>query len=433
MAGGRGPESRPAPSCAARDDGSMQGSTSSAPATDRVRVRRGAIRAEYDRAAIFEVLDAGLIAHVGVVTDDGPIVLPMAYGRTDEWLYVHGSVANAALRAAVGQDVCITVTIVDGIVVGTLAVPQLDELPGGRRARHGPAGRRPRRARGRAAPRERPRHADVGDRPRHRRRRRSARRWSSPYRSPRCRRRSAPAIRSTRRPTSTVRTGAATCRSGPSGRRRSGLGDLGRRHRRPGGDRCPGGSPGVTRRNRVDPWGDLHAAGGRGLFTGNRGCLVDDDRRDRPPPPQHDAVDHVRDVVPRTGATRSTRRTCGRRCSSSTTPSPSPPATARARSAGATTTGPTATRWPRGGRPPLAAELDRRLAGERLRRGRGSPVPPTGCCGRPTSTTLPDGTVVRRRRTTTEPRSSGDVDAAVHVRRLGRAGAAARTRRGRRC
>ncbi len=68
----------------------MQGSTSSAPASDRVRVRRGAIRAEYDRAAIFEVLDAGLIAHVGVVTDDGPIVLPMAYGRTDEWLYVHG-------------------------------------------------------------------------------------------------------------------------------------------------------------------------------------------------------------------------------------------------------------------------------------------------------------------------------------------------------
>ena len=42
----------------------------------------------------------------------------MAYGRTDDWLYVHGSVANAALRAAVGQDICITVTIVDGMVVG---------------------------------------------------------------------------------------------------------------------------------------------------------------------------------------------------------------------------------------------------------------------------------------------------------------------------
>ncbi len=88
------------------------------PSTDRVRVRRGAIRAEYDRDAILEVLDAGLIAHVGVVTDDGPIVVPMAYGRDDDLLYLHGSVANAALRAAVGQDICVTVTILDGIVVG---------------------------------------------------------------------------------------------------------------------------------------------------------------------------------------------------------------------------------------------------------------------------------------------------------------------------
>jgi nitroimidazol reductase NimA-like FMN-containing flavoprotein (pyridoxamine 5'-phosphate oxidase superfamily) len=89
-----------------------------APATDRVRIRRGAIRAEYDRAAILEVLDAGLIAHVGVMTESGPIVLPMAYGRNDEWLYLHGSAANAALRAAAGRDVCVTVTIVDGLVVG---------------------------------------------------------------------------------------------------------------------------------------------------------------------------------------------------------------------------------------------------------------------------------------------------------------------------
>ena len=86
-----------------------------------MRLRRGAIRAEYDREAVFAVLDAGLIAHVGVVTDDGPIVLPMAYARTDEWLYLHGSVANAMLRAAVGTDICITVTIVDGLVIGRSA------------------------------------------------------------------------------------------------------------------------------------------------------------------------------------------------------------------------------------------------------------------------------------------------------------------------
>ncbi len=75
-------------------------------------------RGTYDRDAILDVLDAGMIAHVGVVTDEGPIVMPMAYGRSDDDLYLHGSVANAALRASVGRDVCVTMTIVDAIVVG---------------------------------------------------------------------------------------------------------------------------------------------------------------------------------------------------------------------------------------------------------------------------------------------------------------------------
>jgi nitroimidazol reductase NimA-like FMN-containing flavoprotein (pyridoxamine 5'-phosphate oxidase superfamily) len=88
------------------------------PASDRVRLRRGANRAEYDRDAILAVLDAGMVAHVGVVTDAGPIVLPMAYGRDDDWLYLHGSTANAALRAAADTDICVTVTIVDGMIVG---------------------------------------------------------------------------------------------------------------------------------------------------------------------------------------------------------------------------------------------------------------------------------------------------------------------------
>jgi nitroimidazol reductase NimA-like FMN-containing flavoprotein (pyridoxamine 5'-phosphate oxidase superfamily) len=92
--------------------------TSTEPSSDRVRLRRMAQRGEYGRAAVFDVLDAGLIAHVGVATEEGPIVLPMAYGRTDASLYLHGTVANAALRAAVDNDICVTVTIVDGLVVG---------------------------------------------------------------------------------------------------------------------------------------------------------------------------------------------------------------------------------------------------------------------------------------------------------------------------
>jgi nitroimidazol reductase NimA-like FMN-containing flavoprotein (pyridoxamine 5'-phosphate oxidase superfamily) len=75
-------------------------------------------RGTYDRTAVLDVLDAGMIAHVGVVTDEGPIVMPMAYGRNEDELYLHGSVANAALRASIGRDVCVTVTLVDALVVG---------------------------------------------------------------------------------------------------------------------------------------------------------------------------------------------------------------------------------------------------------------------------------------------------------------------------
>ncbi|HSL57063.1 MAG TPA: pyridoxamine 5'-phosphate oxidase family protein [Acidimicrobiales bacterium] len=82
-----------------------------------MRVRRGAHRAAYDRDTIHAVLDAAPLAHVGVVTDEGPVVIPMAFGRDDEVLYLHGAVANAALRAAVDRQVCVTVTVLDGLVV----------------------------------------------------------------------------------------------------------------------------------------------------------------------------------------------------------------------------------------------------------------------------------------------------------------------------
>ncbi len=91
------------------------------PASPRVTVKRGANRAVYDPAEARSILEAGNIAHVGVATDDGPIVLPMAYGvRTGPGggeVLIHGSVANAMLRAGRDLDVCVTVTIVDGLVV----------------------------------------------------------------------------------------------------------------------------------------------------------------------------------------------------------------------------------------------------------------------------------------------------------------------------
>jgi uncharacterized protein len=85
-------------------------------ATPRTTLRRHKERGAADRSSLHEVLDAGLVCHLGVVADGTPLVLPMAYGRDGDTMYLHGSAANGAFSAADGQQVCATVTHLDGIV-----------------------------------------------------------------------------------------------------------------------------------------------------------------------------------------------------------------------------------------------------------------------------------------------------------------------------
>lgn len=87
------------------------------PASKRTTVRRGAERAVYDRDEINAILDSGMVAHVGVQTPDGPLVLPMAYGRDDTHVYLHGALANHLLANGVDSEICVTVTHVDGLVM----------------------------------------------------------------------------------------------------------------------------------------------------------------------------------------------------------------------------------------------------------------------------------------------------------------------------
>ncbi len=87
------------------------------PASQRTTLKRGTNRAVYSPEEIRAVLEQGIVAHVGVVTDSGPIVLPMAYGLQEDNILIHGGVANAMLRGGRTTQVCVTVTIVDGLVV----------------------------------------------------------------------------------------------------------------------------------------------------------------------------------------------------------------------------------------------------------------------------------------------------------------------------
>lgn len=84
--------------------------------TDRTALRRHRERGHAERDELYAVLDAGLVCHLGVIVNGTPRVLPTAYGRLDDTLYLHGSSANAAILAADGQQVCVTVTHLDGLV-----------------------------------------------------------------------------------------------------------------------------------------------------------------------------------------------------------------------------------------------------------------------------------------------------------------------------
>jgi uncharacterized protein len=90
--------------------------------TARSRIRRHPERAHYDRATVFAILDSAVLCHVGYVIDERPYVTPTLFWRDGERLYWHGSSASRMLRAqSAGIPVCVTVSLVDGLVLARSA------------------------------------------------------------------------------------------------------------------------------------------------------------------------------------------------------------------------------------------------------------------------------------------------------------------------
>jgi nitroimidazol reductase NimA-like FMN-containing flavoprotein (pyridoxamine 5'-phosphate oxidase superfamily) len=89
--------------------------------TDRTQLGRHRERGAAGRAALDDVLTAALICHLGFVADGSPVVLPTGYGVDGDTLYLHGSVAARPLVVGPAQTVCVTVTLLDGIVLARSA------------------------------------------------------------------------------------------------------------------------------------------------------------------------------------------------------------------------------------------------------------------------------------------------------------------------
>lgn len=90
--------------------------------TARTTLRRLPKRGSFERETVYGILDEGFVCHVGFVVEGQPVVIPTAYGRAGDVLYIHGARASRMQKAlATGADVCITVTLVDGLVLARSA------------------------------------------------------------------------------------------------------------------------------------------------------------------------------------------------------------------------------------------------------------------------------------------------------------------------
>ncbi len=90
--------------------------------TTHTTLKRLPQRGVFDRATVYGILDEAFICHVGFVVDGQPFVIPTSYGRSGDQLFIHGSAASRMLRnLSAGISVCVTVTLVDGLVLARSA------------------------------------------------------------------------------------------------------------------------------------------------------------------------------------------------------------------------------------------------------------------------------------------------------------------------
>ena len=90
--------------------------------TDRTTLHRKKERGSHRRDLVNALLDEGLLCHVGYRVGDGSFVMPMAYARIGDRLYLHGATGNRTLRhLADGAEICVTVTLLDALVLARSA------------------------------------------------------------------------------------------------------------------------------------------------------------------------------------------------------------------------------------------------------------------------------------------------------------------------
>lgn len=92
-------------------------------AKPRTKITRMPGRADYERETIETILDEAIVSHLGTASGEGhPVVIPTLHARAGDWLYIHGSAASPTLRRAERAEICLTATLLDGLVLARSAV-----------------------------------------------------------------------------------------------------------------------------------------------------------------------------------------------------------------------------------------------------------------------------------------------------------------------
>jgi uncharacterized protein len=90
--------------------------------TDRTKLKRLPKRGNFDRETVNKILDEAIICHVGFTVENQTFVIPTGFARSGENLLIHGSAASRMMRnLSEGIDVCVTVTLIDGLVLARSA------------------------------------------------------------------------------------------------------------------------------------------------------------------------------------------------------------------------------------------------------------------------------------------------------------------------
>jgi hypothetical protein len=96
----------------------------------RTKLRRKPARGAYDRATIDAILDEALVAHLGFTHENRPYVIPTLHARIGDTVYFHGSAAGRTIRTlSAGTPACLTVTLLDGLVLARSAAHHSGQLP----------------------------------------------------------------------------------------------------------------------------------------------------------------------------------------------------------------------------------------------------------------------------------------------------------------